>query len=39
MEYYEDNKEIILRLFKLKLAHMFNDIDDNLLNKYLVLHL
>ena len=30
MEYYEDNKEINLRLFKLKLAHIFNDVDDNL---------
>ena len=30
MEYYEDNKEINLRLFKLKLAHILNDVDDNL---------
>ena len=30
MQYYEDNKEINLRLFKLKLAHIFNDVDDNL---------
>ena len=30
IEYYEDNKEINLRLFKLKLAHIFNDVDDNL---------
>ena len=30
MEYYEDNKEINLRLFKLKFAHIFNDVDDNL---------
>ena len=29
-EYYEDNKDINLRLFKLKLAHVFNDADDNL---------
>ena len=29
MNYYEDNKETNLRLFKLKLAHAFND-DDNL---------
>ena len=28
MHYYEDNKEINLRLFKLKLAHIFNDVDD-----------
>ena len=28
--YYEDNKEINLRLFKVKLAHIFNDVDDNL---------
>ena len=26
----EDNKEINLRLFKVKLAHIFNDVDDNL---------
>ena len=30
MEYYEDKKEINLRLFKSKLAHIFNDTDDNL---------
>ena len=30
MHYYEDNKEINLRLFKLKLAHILNDVDDNL---------
>ena len=30
IKYYEDNKEINLRLFKLKLAHIFNDVDDNL---------
>ena len=29
-EYCEDNKETNLRLFKLKLAHFFNDDDDNL---------
>ena len=30
MDYYEDKKEINLRLFKLKFAHIFNDVDDNL---------
>ena len=30
MQYYEDNKETNLRLFKLKLAHIFNDVDDEL---------
>ena len=30
IKYYEDNKEINLRLFKLKLAHVLNDVDDNL---------
>ena len=30
MCYYEDNKETNLRLFKLKFAHIFNDVDDNL---------
>ena len=30
IEYYENNKDINLRLFKLKLAHVFNDADDNL---------
>ena len=29
MEYYKDNKEINLRSFKLKCAHVFNDVDDN----------
>ena len=29
-EYYENNKETNLRLFKLKFAHIFNDVDDNL---------
>ena len=33
MEYYEDNKEMNLRLFKLKFAHIFNDVDDNLFEK------
>ena len=30
MCYYEDNKETNLGLFKLKFAHVFNDVDDNL---------
>ena len=30
MNYYEDNKETNLRLFKLKSAHVLNDVDDNL---------
>ena len=30
MDYYEDNKETNLRLFKLKFAYIFNDVDDNL---------
>ena len=30
MDYYEDNKETNLRLFKLKFAHDFNDVDDDL---------
>ena len=30
MEYYEDNKKKNLRLFKLNLAHILNDVDDNL---------
>ena len=30
IEYYEDNKERNLRLFKLKLAHVLNDVDHNL---------
>ena len=30
MNYYEDNKETNLRLFKLKLAYVLNDVDDNL---------
>ena len=30
MKYYEDNEEINLRLFKLKLANILNDVDDNL---------
>ena len=29
MNYYEDNKETNLRLFKLKIAHVSNDVDDN----------
>ena len=27
IEYYEDNKETNLRLFKLKFAHVFNDVE------------
>ena len=30
IEYYEDNKEINLILFKSKLAHILNDADDYL---------
>ena len=30
MEYHEDNKETNIRLFKLKFAHIFNDVDHNL---------
>ena len=33
IEYYEDNKDINLRLFKLKFARIFNDVDDNLFEK------
>ena len=32
-EYYEDNKDTNLRLFKLKVAHVLNDADDNLFKK------
>ena len=30
MFYYEDNEEINLRLLKLKFAHIFNDVDNDL---------
>ena len=30
MHYFEDNKEANLRLFKLNLAHIFDDVDNNL---------
>ena len=30
IKYCEDNKDINLRLFKLKLAHILNDVDDSL---------
>ena len=30
MDYCGDNKETNLRLFKLKFAHIFNDVDNNL---------
>ena len=30
IEYYEDNKETNLIIFKSKLAHVLNDVDDNL---------
>ena len=33
IEYYEDNKDINLRLFKLKFTNVFNDVDDNLFEK------
>ena len=33
IEYYEDNKDINLRLFKLKFANIVNDVDDNLFEK------
>ena len=33
IEYYEDNKDINLRLFKLKFVNVLNDVDDNLFEK------
>ena len=30
MDYYEGNKEINLRLLKLKFTHILNDVDDKL---------
>ena len=33
IEYYEDNKKIHFGLCKLKFAHIFNDVDDNLFEK------
>ena len=30
MDYYEDNKDKNLKIFKVKFAHIFNDVDDNL---------
>ena len=33
IEYYEDNKDINLRLFKLKFARIFNDVDDIEINR------
>ena len=35
-EYYEDNKHVNIRLFKLKLAHVLNDTDDNLSKKIFI---
>ena len=35
MDYYENNKETNLRLFKLKFAYVFNDVDDNLFKEIL----
>ena len=37
-EYYEDNKETNLRLFKSKFALIFNDVDDNLLHYEKIVH-
>ena len=37
--YYEDNKDINLKIFKLKLAIVFNDLMIIYFKKYLVLHL
>ena len=33
MKYYEDNKKKNLEIFKLKLSHVFNDVDDDLFKK------
>ena len=33
MDYYKDNKETNLKLFKLKFAYVFNGVDDNLFKK------
>ena len=30
MDYYEDDKETNLRIFKLKFTHILNNVDDNL---------
>ena len=31
MNYCDDNKKLNFKIFKLKFAHIFNDVDDNLL--------
>ena len=38
-EYYHDNKELNTKIFKTKVAHILNDIEDNYLKKYLITHL
>ena len=30
MNYCDDNKKLNFKIFKLKFAHIFNDVDDNL---------
>ena len=39
MNYYEDNKEKNLRLFKLKFAHVFNNVDVNLFKEIFIFDL
>ena len=39
INYYEDNKETNLWLFKLKFAHVFNDVDVNLFKEILIFNL
>ena len=39
IKYYEENKDINFRLFKLKFADILNGVDIIYLQKYLILHL
>ena len=39
MNYYEDNKEKNLKLFKLKFAHVFNNVDVNLFKEIFIFDL
>ena len=36
---YHDNKELNYKIFKTKAAHLLNDLDEQLFEKYLVISL
>ena len=39
INYYDDNKKLNFKIFKLKFAHISNNADEQLFKKYLVINM